>query len=96
MKKILAACVALASVAAHSHGGGLDAEGCHMNRKTGERHCHRGGAAAAPTAAPQRQETAQVQRAAPARPGLPPGCHVGPRGDTYTITKSGRKNYSGC
>jgi hypothetical protein len=23
-------------------------------------------------------------------------CHVGPRGGTYTITASGRKNYSGC
>lgn len=27
---------------------------------------------------------------------LPPGCYVGPRGGAYTITKSGRKNYSGC
>lgn len=23
-------------------------------------------------------------------------CYTGPRGGTYTITKSGRKNYSGC
>jgi len=23
-------------------------------------------------------------------------CHVGPRGGTYTITKSGKKNYGGC
>ena len=23
-------------------------------------------------------------------------CHVGPRGGTYTITASGRKNYAGC
>lgn len=27
---------------------------------------------------------------------LPPGCYVGPRGGTYTMTKSGRKSYSGC
>ncbi|WP_036271219.1 excalibur calcium-binding domain-containing protein [Methyloversatilis universalis] len=33
---MLAAC---ASVAAH--GGGLNAEGCHHNRKTGDYHCHR-------------------------------------------------------
>lgn len=26
----------------YSHGGGLNAEGCHTNRKTGEYHCHRG------------------------------------------------------
>lgn len=27
---------------AYSHGGGLNAEGCHNNRKTGDYHCHRG------------------------------------------------------
>ncbi len=26
---------------AYSHGGGLNAEGCHNNRKTGDYHCHR-------------------------------------------------------
>lgn len=31
---------------AWAHGGGLNAEGCHMNRKTGDYHCHR--AAASP------------------------------------------------
>jgi hypothetical protein len=30
-----------------AHGGGLDANGCHTNRKTGEYHCHRAPAAAA-------------------------------------------------
>ena len=25
-----------------AHGGGLNAEGCHNNRKTGDYHCHRG------------------------------------------------------
>ena len=35
-----------------AHPGGLNAEGCHNNRKTGEYHCHRGGAArAAPSRA---------------------------------------------
>ena len=24
----------------HAHGGGLNAEGCHYNRKTGDYHCH--------------------------------------------------------
>ena len=27
---------------AHSHRGGLNAEGCHNNRQTGDYHCHRG------------------------------------------------------
>ncbi len=29
---------------ASAHGGGLNAEGCHTNRKTGAYHCHRGSA----------------------------------------------------
>jgi hypothetical protein len=33
-----------------AHGGGLDANGCHNNRKTGDYHCHR--SPAAPAAAP--------------------------------------------
>lgn len=28
---------------AQSHPGGLNAEGCHNNRKTGDYHCHRSG-----------------------------------------------------
>lgn len=27
---------------AYAHGGGLDANGCHHNRKAGGYHCHRG------------------------------------------------------
>ena len=27
---------------AYAHSGGLNAEGCHTNRKTGDYHCHRG------------------------------------------------------
>src|SRR5262245_31081119 len=34
--------------AAWSHGGGLNAEGCHTNRKTGEYHCHRAPRASSP------------------------------------------------
>lgn len=39
----LVAAVALLIVAApiQPHGGGLDANGCHTNRKTGDYHCHR-------------------------------------------------------
>ena len=32
----------------HAHGGGLNSEGCHNNRKTGDYHCHRGGGGSAP------------------------------------------------
>ena len=48
--------LAFAELAA-AHGGGLNAQGCHNNRKTGDYHCHR---AQAPAAVP-------ATRAAPAR-----------------------------
>lgn len=38
--------MALGSGAAHAHGGGLNAEGCHNDRKRGGYHCHRGGGSA--------------------------------------------------
>ena len=85
-----------------AHGGGLDASGCHTNRKTAEYHCHGSGEKNVGTAATSATESksqatdATVRHAAPAIQPLPPGCHVGPRGGTYTITKSGKKNYSGC
>lgn len=33
---------------AHAHPGGLNREGCHNNRQTGDYHCHRGGGGATP------------------------------------------------
>jgi hypothetical protein len=90
-------CCALALLSAcglaAAHSGGTDAQGCHTNRKTGDYHCHGGKktAAAAP-AAPTAPAAASVT---PAKGGGPT-CYVGPRGGTYTITKSGRKNYAGC
>ena len=38
---ISAAGVLLAAAPVLAHGGGLNAEGCHTNRKTGDYHCHR-------------------------------------------------------
>ena len=38
----------LISELAYSHGGGLNTEGCHNNRKTGDYHCHRGNPAPKP------------------------------------------------
>jgi hypothetical protein len=37
-----------AAHSAHAHGGGLNKDGCHNNRKTGGYHCHRGPAASPP------------------------------------------------
>lgn len=36
-------CLIATPVAVLAHPGGLNAEGCHNNRKTGDYHCHRGG-----------------------------------------------------
>src|SRR5687768_8949858 len=96
---------ALAFVAsdALAHGGGLNAEGCHNTRKTGDYHCHRApsvaaikGAQQAQPAVPQGAAAPSAARAAATPNPSGPTCHVGPRGGTYTITKSGKKNYSGC
>ncbi len=45
-------------------------------------------------AIPAASASAPQQRAKRAPAGAT--CYVGPRGGTYTITKSGRKNYGGC
>jgi len=52
---------ASADVLAHS--GGLNAEGCHHNRKTGDYHCHRAPSSVAPaTLRPKRQPAATQLR----------------------------------
>jgi len=45
---------------ANGHGGGLNAEGCHNDRKNGGYHCHR---VAAPVPQPLFTEPSQSQRA---------------------------------
>ena len=41
------------SMPAQAHSGGLDAQGCHHNRKTGDYHCHRGSSASKPRSSQQ-------------------------------------------
>jgi len=93
MKLSCALVLLVACEFAAAHSGGTDAQGCHTNRKTGDYHCHGGKKTAA---------IAPVKPKAPAAALVPPPvvggptCYVGPRGGTYTITESGRKNYAGC
>lgn len=56
MRIALAAGLSAIAIAgpAMAHGGGLDANGCHTNRKTGDYHCHR---APAPPPASKPQAT---------------------------------------
>lgn len=92
------ACTVLAGNAC-GHGGGLNADGCHNNRKTGEYHCHRGSGRYGPSVTPSpsysSSKSATSFTRTPSRPSGPT-CYTGPRGGTYTITASGRKNYGGC
>ena len=70
-----------------AHGGGLDANGCHTKRSTGEYHCHR----------PQVSDRQAEQPAKPAKGAQAendPTCHTGPRGGRYRIV-NGKKRY-GC
>ena len=52
MLRILAAIAALSwSGAVAAHPGGLNSEGCHNNRKTGDYHCHGGGGSSSSSSA---------------------------------------------
>jgi hypothetical protein len=98
MNKLLVAAGTLVfPVAVLGHGGGLDSSGCHTNRKTGGYHCHRGNGDGG-SGSSNSGGTSAAQRPAPSapNPGSGPTCYTGPRGGTYTITPSGRKNYKGC
>lgn len=52
----------------HAHPGGLDGNGCHTNRKTGEYHCHRGPTASKGRTAATPPAPLSPSRAAPSRP----------------------------
>lgn len=54
-KSAVAAVSALMLAApAMAHGGGLNADGCHTNRKTGDYHCHRSASPPPPPPPPSR------------------------------------------
>jgi len=55
-----ASLIAAVPLMAHAHGGGLNAEGCHNDRKNGGYHCHR---AAGPAPEPLFNEPSPAQRA---------------------------------
>ena len=57
---------------------------------------HPGTPSAIPQAAFATPAPSATPRAASTRNSGGATCHVGPRGGTYTITASGRKNYGGC
>lgn len=56
--------------AAIAHGGGLDGEGCHHNRKAGGYHCHRGPLAGKSFRSKAEAMRSLRERASHARPGI--------------------------
>lgn len=99
---MMIALTALASGRSSAHPGGLNAERCHNNRKTGEYHCHRVAPGSNQTqqaigqSGPRRIESSPQNAIGARTPDGAGQCFTGPRGGTYTITPSGRKNYRGC
>jgi hypothetical protein len=65
---------------AGAHGGGLNAEGCHHDRKRGGYHCHRGPAAGA---APLMPDAAQRPRRSQSAQGLAPSALAAGSGAAY-------------
>lgn len=66
MRKIVLAAAAVALLspgAAFAHGGGLDASGCHHDRKRGGYHCHR--AQTTPRSSETRASGTSTAKAAP-------------------------------
>jgi DNA uptake protein ComE-like DNA-binding protein len=53
---LLISALALTPVVAHSHSGGLDTYGCHIDRKVGGYHCHQGQTAGKAFASQQKME----------------------------------------
>jgi hypothetical protein len=100
LRHFAAVLVCCGPVGVLAHGGGLNAEGCHNNRKTGDYHCHRAPAVplaqqVEPNSAAQSVQSTAGPAQAP-RSTTGPTCYTGPKGGTYTITASGKKNYGGC
>lgn len=93
LKRVTCAALLAAGTAAFAHGGGLDANGCHHDRRNGGYHCHR--APALSLTSPPAKANAPASTSQQLVPGAPT-CYTGPRGGRYTITASGRKNYKGC
>ena len=63
MRKLLFLALFLAgqSFTVSAHGGGVDANGCHTNRKTGDFHCH-GGRTPSPPSATRRSFVAPTSQ----------------------------------
>jgi hypothetical protein len=70
----LSASASLSTGPAFAHGGGLNAEGCHNNRKTGDYHCHRGSSGAGSSTTTSDNSRARLLSAPPRSGGAFANC----------------------
>ena len=77
------------AVPAYPHGGGLDAQCCHHDRKNGGYHCHR--AQSTETEASNKTKSGVTEQKS--RSPEAPVTYIGPRGGRYHYSASGRKVY---
>lgn len=109
MKKMIAVAVVLVAAASvHAQISPVLLEACNAMEPASKRlECLRaagavrsdvGSTTAARTSSTSTRSATQQFATAPAPKTTSSGavCYTGPRGGTYTITASGRKNYSGC
>jgi hypothetical protein len=81
-----------------AHGGATNAAGCHTNSKTGSYHCHPVSSATSTARAIKAAPTIKQARAADQRSSSDSRhiCYIGPKGGTYIIGASGKKQYQPC
>lgn len=84
---LLISALALTPVLSHPHSGGLDAYGCHTDRKVGGYHCHQGQSAGKAFASQQKMEEGLKNRATPAPKQMsdPPVISPAEKGDLLDI-----------
>nr|WP_313140633.1 YHYH domain-containing protein [Stenotrophomonas sp.] len=82
-----------APMTSSAHSGGLDKNGCHSNRKTGDYHCHRGAPTAPRSIEPPRNNLAPGPAATARSPTVPkrapqaqPPCAGANRATAHTWT----------
>lgn len=102
-KPLLAACALLVSICSAAQAPAILVDACNQMQPASKRpECLRAaeGRGGIPTGASKSSNRPLAAYGAPksggARSVSGTTCYTGPRGGTYTITGSGRKNYSGC
>lgn len=80
---------------AYPHGGGLDAKGCHNDRKRGGYHCHRAQSSekSSTVGSTKSGSVDQEEKIDSSKTPPSPQTFVGPRGGRYHYSGSGKKVY---